>query len=54
MFLNMLREEYPNEDEYRRLMMNWLRAVKDADFKKFRRVLQRAERDAREKTPGNE
>lgn len=44
-FLNLLRHEFPDENEYRRLMMNFLRSIKDNDFKKFRRVLQRAERD---------
>ncbi len=44
-FLNLLQEEFPDEEEYRRLMMNWLRSVKDKDFPKFLKVYRRALRD---------
>jgi len=44
-FLKLLKSEFPDEDEYRRLMMNFLRAIKDDNFRKFSRVLARAERD---------
>ncbi len=52
-FLKLLRTEFPDEGEYRRLMMNFLRSIKDNEFKKFRRVLSRAERDKKSGTLSN-
>lgn len=50
-FLALLQEEFPDEDEFRKLMMTWLRSVKDNDFRKFRRVLRKAHE---QKSPEND
>jgi len=43
-FLSLLQEQVPDEDEQKKLMFTWMRAVKDNDFKKFERALRRYQR----------
>lgn len=47
-FLTMLQEQIPEEDERKKLMSTWMRAVKDKDYKKFERALKRYHRRTQE------
>lgn len=40
-FLTLLQEQIPEEEERKKLMSMWMRAVKDNDYKKFERALRR-------------
>jgi len=37
-FLKLLREEFPDDRVYDLVMKAWFRAVKDGNFRKFKRV----------------
>ena len=43
-FLEMLAKQIPEEDERKKLMLTWMRSVKDRDYKKFERALKRYHR----------
>jgi hypothetical protein len=43
-FFKMIDTMIPEEIERKRLMAAWVKAVKDSDYKKFRRVLKRYDR----------
>lgn len=40
-FLTLLQQQVPEEEERKKLMSTWMRAVKDNDYKKFERALRR-------------
>lgn len=40
-FLTLLQEQIPEDEERKKLMSTWMRAVKDNDYKKFERALRR-------------
>lgn len=40
-FLTLLQEEIEDDDERRKLMATWMRAVKDKDYPKFKKALKR-------------
>lgn len=37
-FINLLREQAPDDKSFDLMMKAWMRAIKDNDFSKFRRV----------------
>lgn len=43
-FLNLLQEQIEEDEDRRKLMGAWMKAVKEKDFKKFARALRRYER----------
>lgn len=43
-FLELLQQQIEDEDERRKLMNAWMKAVKDKDYKKFQRALRRYNR----------
>lgn len=43
-FLTLLHEEIQDDDERRKLMATWMRAVKDKDYPKFKKALKRYDR----------
>jgi hypothetical protein len=42
--MNMIREHIEGEDDQKRLMSAWFKAVRDNDFKKFSRALKKYEK----------
>jgi len=40
-FFDLIKQMIPEEIEQKRLMASWVKAVRDSDFKKFRRALRR-------------
>ena len=40
-FLTMLDESVPDENDKRKLMNSWVRAIKDKDYSKFKKSLKR-------------
>jgi hypothetical protein len=43
-FLTLLQEQIPEEAERRKLMNAWMKSVKENDYRKFKRALNRYER----------
>ena len=43
-FFSLLQQQIPNEEEQKKLMSAWFKAVRDNDFRKFRRALNRYRR----------
>lgn len=43
-FFDLIGHMIPEEIERKKLMASWFKAVRDADFKKFRRALRRYDR----------
>lgn len=43
-FLTLLQNQIPDEEDRRKLMSAWMKAVKDNDHKKFERALRRYHR----------
>jgi hypothetical protein len=43
-FFELIRTMVPEEIEQKKLMASWMKAVRDADYKKFRRTLRRYHR----------
>ena len=43
-FLTLLQEQIPEDDERKKLMSTWMRAIKDNDYSKFKRALRRYHR----------
>ena len=44
-FFSMLETNIQDEEEFRRIMHAWFKAVRDKDFKKFQRAMRRYQRD---------
>ena len=44
MFLEYLQEQIPDDEDRRKLMMTWMKSVRDKDYKKFQRALKRYHR----------
>lgn len=44
MFLELLAQQIPEEEERKKLMLTWMRSVKDRDYKKFQKALARYHR----------
>ena len=53
-FLRLLERSIPEDDERRRLMGAWMKSVKENDYKKFKRALNKYKRNRREKESNNE
>lgn len=43
-FFDLIQQMIPEEIERKKLMASWFKAVRDCDFKKFRRTLRRYDR----------
>ena len=43
-FMELLREEVEDDDEFRKLASAWYKSVRDNDVKKFKRALKRYEK----------
>jgi len=43
-FLTLLQEQIPEDAERRKLMNAWMKSVKENDYRKFKRALNRYER----------
>ena len=43
-FFDLIAQMIPEEIERKRMMAQWFKAVRDSDFKKFRRALRRYDR----------
>jgi len=44
-FLTLLQEQIPEDDERRKLMNAWMKSIKENDYRKFKRALNRYERN---------
>lgn len=47
-FLTLLNEQVPEEDERKKLMNAWVKALREKDFRKFKRALRRYQRHREE------
>ena len=47
-FLTLIQDQVPEEEERRKLMNAWMKSIKDNDFKKFKRALNRYEKSRNE------